>query len=119
ARPQGGSGICQPAGHDNGGVEVWNLAPVEEGDAHEPAIERQRAQVLHDVVATHHVENDIYAALLGLLPKLGSPVLLLVIEDDVRTYFAAVLNFFGVAYGRVNRCIPLFCELYGRKTDTA
>ena len=66
--------IGEPLHHDVAPVDL-GAAALQEGDEHEPAVERQALQVLLDVVAADDVEHEIDAALPRDVRDLGDEVL--------------------------------------------
>ncbi len=77
------SGHREPLQHDRHPVDL-GLAAVQERDDHEPALDREAAQVLRDVVAAHHVEHQLDAALAGDRRDLGHEVAGPVVDRVIR-----------------------------------
>ena len=60
-RAQGAACHGQPAGHQRDKIHL-DLGAAEEGDLHKTAIFGQRLQVARDVIAAHHIEDQVSAA---------------------------------------------------------
>jgi hypothetical protein len=94
-------------------------AAVEEGDEHEPSLERQALQVPFDIVAADHVEHDVHAAL-GRDPRhLDGEILLPVFDDLIGTDAAAKRGLLRVAHRRDDARPECLRQLDGREPDPA
>ncbi len=96
-----------------------HLAAAQEGDDDEAALEREAAEILLDVVAADHVEDDVDAALAGDPRDLGDEVLRPVVDRMSGADRPAERRLVVAARGRDHRRAELLRDLDRRQPDTA
>ena len=74
------AGQRQAPHHQPHQIEL-DFGALEEGDLHDAAFERRDFQIAFDIVAAHHVENDVGAVTCRSAPAHGLDEILLVVVD--------------------------------------
>ena len=93
ARTQARAGVPQPLHQQRAEIDQ-ELGRALERDLHDAAVHRGGLVVLLDVLARHHVDDQLGALVGGRLLGLGDEILRVVIDRDVRAELAAGLGLF-------------------------
>ena len=118
ARSQRGARHGEAAHHDVPPVDL-HPAAAQKGDHHEAALERQALQVLLDVVAADHVEDDVDARLAGDARDLGDEVFGPVVDRVIGAERPAKRRLVVASRRRQHRRAELLRELDRGEADAA
>jgi hypothetical protein len=108
----------QPTHHDVPPVDLHAPA-AQERDHHEPAFKRQAFQVLLDVVAADHVEDDVDAALAGDPRNLRDEIVRVVVDRMIGAERPAKRGLVVAPCRGEHRGAELLGKLNGAKADAA
>lgn len=91
---------CQRQSFQHHGHEVhFRRRAIEESDGDDASVAGRRLDVARDIVATHHVEDDVDAALFCQCLHLGDKILRFIVDGGFRAEFEAGGTFLGRSGG--------------------
>jgi len=117
-RAQSGAGQGQALEHYRQEVNL-GLGAAQEGDGGLAAVGGQALDVARQIIAAHHVENNVHALLAGLGGDDLDEVFRAIVDGPVGPQFQAGCAFFGAAGGGENLRAEMFGQLDGGGADAA